>query len=362
MTHHSDDRTPKGRATQHSPPNRFEKVHVEPDFEQFEHDEDFQEELATLNTEFLPDTSQSIISENDSPDVPFRYSLNPYRGCEHGCAYCYARPTHEYFGLNAGLDFESKIFVKHRAPELFREFLARDRWQCELIAMSGVTDCYQPAERQFRLTRACLEVALEARQPIGIITKNAIVVRDLDVLREMARLNLVHVHLSVTSLDEDLARTMEPRTSRPAARLRAITALTAAGVPASAMVAPIIPGLNDSEIPALLAAVAAAGAIKAGYTLVRLPLAVAPVFTDWLARTQPTRAARVEALIRGTRGGKLNSSQFGERMRGAGLIAEQIEQTFRLFARKHNLDRPMPDLDYSQFRPPVARSGQLRLF
>jgi DNA repair photolyase len=294
--------------------------------------------------------------------VPFRYSLNPYRGCEHGCAYCYARPTHEYLGLNAGLDFESKIFVKHRAPELFREFLARDRWQSELIAMSGVTDCYQPAERRFRLTRACLEVALEARQPIGIITKNALVLRDLKLLIELARLNLVHVHLSVTSLDEDLARTMEPRTSRPAARLRAIESLAAAGVPASAMLAPVVPGLNDKEVPALLAAVAKAGAIKAGYTLVRLPLAVAPIFTDWLARTQPTRAARVEGLIRATRGGKLNSSQFGERMRGSGQIAEQIDQTFCVFARKYNLDGTMPALDYSRFRPPPPISGQLRLF
>jgi DNA repair photolyase len=307
-------------------------------------------------------STRKIITRNESPDISFDRSINPYRGCEHGCAYCYARPTHEYFGLNAGLDFESKIFVKERAPDLFREFLARDRWQSELIAMSGVTDCYQPAERRFRLTRQCLEVALEARQPIGIITKNALVLRDLDLLRAMARLSLVHVHLSVTSLDEELARTMEPRTSRPAARLRTIEALVAAGVPTSVMVAPIIPGLNDSEIPAILAAAAKAGAIKAGYTLVRLPLAVAPIFTDWLTRTQPTRAARVEGLIRATRGGKLNSSRFGERMKGSGLIAEQIHQTFRLFARKHDLDRAMPELDFTQFRPPASKSGQLRLF
>jgi DNA repair photolyase len=353
---------PKGRGAQFSPPNRFEKVHVEPDYEQFEHDEDFLEERGTVDTEFLHDDSKSIISENDSPDVPFRYSLNPYRGCEHGCAYCYARPTHEYFGLNAGVDFESKIFVKERAPELFREFLSRDRWKCELIAMSGVTDCYQPAERRFRLTRGCLETALEARQPMGIITKNALVLRDLDLLREMARLNLVHVNVSLTTLDEELARTMEPRTSRPAARLRAIETLTASGVPAAVMLAPIIPGLNDSEIPALLAAASQAGAIAAGRVLLRLPLAVSPIFTDWLERTQPTRAPRVEGLIRATRGGKLNSSKFGERMKGAGPIAEQIDNTFRLFARKHALDQPMPDLDFSQFRPPASKSGQLRLF
>lgn len=353
---------PKGRGAKFSPPNRFDKVRAEADYEQFEHDEEFLEQLGTVPTEFQPDTSKSVVTENDSPDVPFRYSLNPYRGCEHGCAYCYARPTHEYLGFNAGIDFESKILVKDRAPALFREFLARDRWQSELIAMSGVTDCYQPAERRFRLTRACLEVALEARQPIGIITKNALVLRDLDILREMACQNLVHVNLSVTTLDDELARTMEPRTSRPAARLRAVEALTAAGVPAAVMLAPLIPGLNDSEIPALLAAAAQAGAITAGYVLLRLPLAVSPIFSDWLLRTQPTRAGRVEAMIRSTRAGNLNSSNFGERMKGTGLIAEQIAKTFRLFARKHGLDRRMPALDFTQFRPPASKSGQLRLF
>jgi DNA repair photolyase len=356
------NREAKGRGAKISPPNRFDKVHAEADYEQFEHDEDFLNDLGTVNTEFQIDTSKSVVTENDSPDVPFRYSLNPYRGCEHGCAYCYARPTHEYLGFNAGIDFESKILVKERAPELFREFLARDRWQSELIAMSGVTDCYQPAERRFRLTRACLEVALEARQPIGIITKNALVLRDLDLLREMARLNLVHVNLSITTLDEELTRTMEPRTSRPAARLRAIEALTAASIPAAVMMAPLIPGLNDSEIPAVLAAASEAGAVTAGYVLLRLPLAVSPIFSDWLRKTQPTRAPRVEGLIRSTRAGKLNSSEFGERMKGTGAIAEQIGKTFRLFARKYGLDQGMPELDFTQFRPPVAKSGQLRLF
>ena len=353
---------PKGRGANLSPPNRFDKVHAEADYEQFEYDEDFREELATVNSQFLPDTSKSIVTENDSPDVPFRYSINPYRGCEHGCAYCYARPTHEYLGFNAGIDFESKILVKENAPELFREFLARDRWQSELVAMSGVTDCYQPAERRYCLTRACLEVALEARQPIGIITKNALVLRDLDLLHEMARRNLVHVHLSVTTLDEKLARTMEPRTSRPAARLRAVEALKTSGIPASVMVAPLIPGLNDSEVPSILAAASEAGALTAGYVLLRLPLAVSPIFSDWLRRTQPTRAPRVEGLIRSTRAGKLNSSDFGERMRGTGQIAEQISKSFRLFVRKYKLDRKMPELDFTQFRPPKVKSGQLRLF
>jgi DNA repair photolyase len=362
MSNSKPNHEPKGRGAKLSPPNRFEKVHAEADYEQFEHDEDFLNELGTVNTEFQIDTSKSVVTENDSPDVPFRYSLNPYRGCEHGCAYCYARPTHEYLGFNAGIDFESKILVKECAPELFREFLARDRWQSELIAMSGVTDCYQPAERRFRLTRACLEVALEARQPIGIITKNALVLRDLALLREMARLNLVHVNLSVTTLDEELARSMEPRTSRPAARLRAVEALTAAGIPAAVMMAPLIPGLNDSEIPAVLAAASKAGAVTAGYVLLRLPLAVSPIFSDWLRKTQPTRAPRVEGLIRSTRAGKLNSSQFGERMKGTGAIAEQIEKTFGLFARKYGLDQGMPGLDFTHFRPPVSKSGQLRLF
>ena len=356
------ERAPKGRGSRIDPPNRFDKVHAEPDYEHFENDAESLEELGTVTTEFLDDASQSIVSENDSPDVPFRYSLNPYRGCEHGCAYCYARPSHEYLGLSAGLDFESKIFVKHKAPQLFREFLARDAWQPELIVFSGVTDCYQPAERRFRLTRGCLEVALEARQPVGIITKNARVLRDLDLLSEMARLNLVRVHFSLTTLDEDLARTMEPRTSRPAARLEAIRRFAAAGVPVGVMTAPIIPGLNDSEVPALLAAAADAGARRAGYVLLRLPLSVSPVFLEWLRRTKPTEAPRIEALIRGTRDGRLNVAEFGTRMRGTGQIAEQVEQTFRVFARRYRLDAPLPEPDFTQFRPPRVKSGQLRLF
>lgn len=353
---------PKGRGSPISPVNRFLPVHAEADFEHFENDPDFFEEQRQVVTEFLTDVSRSVISENDSPDVAFRYSLNPYRGCEHGCAYCYARPTHEYLGLNAGIDFESKIFVKEKAPELFREFLSRDGWHPEQIMLSGVTDCYQPAERKFRLTRGCLEVALAARQPLSIITKNSLIVRDLDLLAEMGARRLVHVGISVTTLDEGLARTMEPRTSRPTARLRAIRELSAAGIPVRAMLAPLIPGLNDHEVPSLMEAVREAGATMAGYTLLRLPLAVAPVFRDWLTRTHPTHVERIENLIRGTRGGKFNDSRFGERMRGTGLVAEQIQQTFRLFARKCGLDGPGPEFDASQFVPPVGKSGQRRLF
>jgi DNA repair photolyase len=361
--HSAEPRTlTKGRGAQHSPPNRFEKVHQELDPTHWEYDA---EELAAhsrQSTEFIPDESRSIVSENSSPDIPFQYSVNPYRGCEHGCAYCYARPTHEYLGLNAGLDFESRIFVKLRAPELLREFLARDRYVPQPIVFSGVTDCYQPAERRYQLTRQCLQVALETGQPVGIITKNALVARDIDLLRELAARRLVHVSLSLTTLDTELARVLEPRTSSPTARLRTIGLLNAAGVPVRVMTAPVIPGLNDSELPALLEAAATAGARSAGYTLLRLPLTVRPVFQDWLACLEPGRRARVEGLIRSTRHGKLNSAEFGERMRGEGVVAEQIGQMFRTFARKSGLDGSLPAYDFSQFRKPLPKGGQLRLF
>lgn len=362
MNHLPGNPSPKGRGSIDRPPNRFLPVQSIPDFEHFEFDAELAGELRDVPTEFRHDASQSVVTQNDSPDIPFRYSLNPYRGCEHGCAYCYARPTHEYLGLNAGIDFESKIFVKERAPELFREFLSREGWQPETIMLSGVTDCYQPAERRFRLTRGCLEAALAARQPIAIITKNALILRDLDVLREMATRRLVHAAISITTLDEALARNMEPRTSPPAARLRAIRELSLAGVPVRAMLAPVIPGLNDHEIPALLQAVAAAGAQAAGYVLLRLPLTVAPVFREWLARAHPSRAARIENLVRATRQGQWNSAQFGVRMRGAGPIAQQIEQSFRIFSKKHRLDQPLPELDIAQFLPPTDLAGQKRLF
>jgi DNA repair photolyase len=352
----------RGRGSPLRPPNRFGETHAEPDLEQVADDPDQLADLAVSPTTYLPDASRSIISENDSPDLPFRYSLNPYRGCQHGCAYCYARPTHEYLGLSAGLDFESKIFVKHRAAELFRDWLARDGYEPETVMLSGVTDCYQPGEREFRITRSCLEVALAARQPMSIITKNALVTRDLDLLAEMASRHLVAVGVSITTLDSALARVMEPRTGSPAARLRTLAALSRAGVPTRVMAAPLIPGLNDSELPAILAAARDAGAQTAGYNLLRLPLTVRPIFLEWLHRTQPTKADRVEGLIRATREGKWNQSQFGTRFRGTGPIAEQIRQTFQVFARKYRLDQPGTALDASQFRPPTSRSGQMRLF
>jgi len=344
------------------PPNRFEKTRSEFEFEDLEWDREYLNQRHDRPVEYLADTTQSIISENNSPDIPFRYSLNPYRGCLHGCAYCYARNSHEYLGFNAGLDFETKIVVKHDAAKLFREFLSNDAWKPEEVVFSGVTDCYQPAERQFRLTRQCLKVALECRLPIGIVTKNALVVRDLDLLSKMASLQLVHVNVSVTTLDPELARVMEPRTSIPSARLRAIEKLSQAGVPTRVMVAPIIPGLNDSEIPNILEAAKAAGAVAAASILLRLPLTVEPVFREWLNRTQPLKVQKVEALIRETRGGKLSNSEWGKRMVGNGPMAEQIQNLFRVFVRKYELDGTLPPYDFSQFRPATPHSGQLRLF
>lgn len=344
------------------PPNRFEKTRRELDFEHLEWDQEYLSTLDERPVEYLADSSKSIISENNSPDIPFRYSLNPYRGCQHGCSYCYARNTHEYLGFNAGLDFETKIVVKHDAARVFREFLSNENWQPEEIVFSGVTDCYQPAERQFRLTRECLEVALECRLPVGIVTKNALVVRDLDLLREMAVLRLVHVNISITTLDAELARVMEPRTSIPVARLRAIEILSQAGVPTRVMVAPIIPGLNDSEIPSILEAAKDAGALAAAYVLLRLPLTVEPVFREWLRRTQPLKCEKIEGLIRNTRGGQLSSAEWGKRMTGTGEIAEQIRRLFHVFAQKHKLTRRLPPHDFTKFRPPILSSGQLRLF
>lgn len=362
----SDDRPPragpKGRGAHINPPNRFESTWCEADDEHLIYDDDYWEQQGKPRTEYLDDDSASIVAENNSPDIPFRYSVNPYRGCQHGCAYCYARPTHQYLGYSAGLDFETKVLVKHRAPQLLKAFLARPSWSPEVIAFSGVTDCYQPAERTYRLTRQCLEVTESFRQPIGIVTKNALVTRDLDLLGPMAAANLVRVGISITTLDAELARSLEPRTSTPAARLKAIAALSRAGVPVRAMVAPIIPGLNDQEIPAILAAVAAAGAKSASYVMLRLPLEVKPVFLEWLDRAAPIQRDRILSLIRNIRGGELNSAEFGQRMRGRGQIADQIQQLFAVCVRKHGLDQPVPPIDVTQFRVPEERNGQKRLF
>jgi len=347
---------PRGRGTPAQPQNRFEKHACEVQLEDFEH-----EELPPApGTEFIPDLSKSILAKNDSPDVGFTYSINPYRGCEHGCAYCYARPSHEYLGFSAGLDFETKIMVKENAPELLREAFFSAKWQPETVALSGNTDCYQPAERRFQITRRCLEVFAEFKNPVSIITKNRLVTRDIDILQRLAAEELVVVNVSVTSLKREVQQALEPRTSTPEARLQAIRQLTAAGVPTCVMVAPIIPGLTDEEVPAILQAVADAGAITAGKVVVRLPHAVAPIFEQWLEHHFPNRKNRVLNRIKSMRGGKLNDPNFGSRMRGEGAFADQIQQVFDLGLRKAGLQAERPKLRTDKFQRPER--GQLELF
>jgi DNA repair photolyase len=346
--------TIKGRGAAHNPPNRFEPIAFAPDGDLL----DAEEPLAP-QTVYYKDTARSIIATNDSPDVGFTHSINPYRGCSHGCIYCYARPTHEYFGLSAGLDFETKIFVKPDAPDLLRRELTAPKWEPRTLSISGVTDCYQPVERKLQLTRKCLEVLAEFRNPAGLITKNHLITRDIDVLLRLNEHRAVIVILSVTTLDAELSRRMEPQTSVPARRLAAVEAMAKAGIPVGVMLAPIIPGLTDHEIPAILNASANAGAQFAGYVPVRLPLAVAPLFENWLERHYPDRKDKVLNRIRSVRGGKLNDSNFHTRMRGGGVFADQIESMFRVARRKAGLDNPSPELNKSDFRRP---GGQMTLF
>lgn len=336
------------RGTELQPTNRFERLSYEPDPDS---DLDPADERPRA-TQYLRDLSVSVVSRNDSPDIPFRVSLNPYRGCEHGCSYCYARPTHEYLGLSAGIDFESRILVKERAPELLRAELAASAWQPQWLALSGVTDAYQPIERRLELTRRCLAVLVEYRNPVGIVTKNALVARDVDLLAALARHRAVSVAISVTTLDPELRRVMEPRTSPIAARLEAIRTLTEAGVPVGVMVAPVIPAVNDHEIPAILSAVKAAGASWAGYVMLRLPHGVKEVFVDWLARHFPDRKDKVLHQLESMRAGRLNDPSFGSRMTGVGLQAEHTARLFHAARRKVGLAEDGPELSVSAFRRP----------
>ena len=346
-----------------APPNRFEAIRCELDLEQIEQIDEILHVPPRKTINYLPDLSRSIVSENNSPDVPFKYSLNPYRGCLHGCAYCYARPTHEYLGFDAGVGFETEIMVKHEAAELLNRWLARGPWQGEdMLCLSGVTDCYQPCERQFRLTRQCLEVMAKAVQPVAIVTKNALVVRDLDLISHLAARQAIHVNVSVTTLDPAIARHLEPRTSTPAARLRAISRLSQAGVPVGVMVAPIIPGITDHELPSILQAAAEAGATYASYIILRLPLTVEPLFREWLDRVVPAQAEKVISRIKSLRQGQTNDSTFGVRMRGTGPMAEQIAQTFRVFAARQRLETQFPQLCSDHFVKPTIAGQQRRLF
>ena len=349
--------TVKGRGAPDDPPNRFQRLSLELD-------EAALEELAQLEgwepgelrdgptTRYHRDPARSVVSTNDSPDVGFSRSLNPYRGCEHGCIYCYARPTHEYLGFSAGVDFEAQIMVKEDAPRLLQRTLAREAAPAEPLALSGVTDPYQPVERQLELTRRCLRVLAEARHPVSIITKNRLVTRDVDLLADLARHDAVAVTLSITTLDRELRRVLEPRTSAPDRRLEAVRALADAGIPVGVNVAPVIPGLTDHELPRILEAAADAGAGHAGYVLLRLPGAVAGLFESWLEATVPQRRHRVLERVREARGGHLNDPRFGSRMRGEGSYARQIHQLFTVTARKLGLNAPASGLNEEAFEPP----------
>jgi DNA repair photolyase len=348
----------RGRGAAHNPPNRFVQMDFVPDYEHVDPDDE-----PAPRTVFLRDATRSIIARNDSPDVGFDASVNPYRGCEHGCIYCFARPTHEYFGLSAGLDFETKIFVKEDAPELLRRALASPRYVPEVIAMSGVTDCYQPIERKLELTRRCLQVLAEFRNPTALITKNHLVTRDVDILGEMARWNGAAVNVSITSLDETLQRVMEPRTSTPKRRLEAVEKLAKAGVPVRVLAAPMIPGLNDHELPAIIRASADAGAQDVHYIPLRLPFVLKELFETWLETHFPDRREKVLHRIREIRGGKLNDPNFGSRMRGEGAYAEQLRTLHHAACRKAGIGGgEMPRLSTEHFRRPHDARGQLALF
>jgi DNA repair photolyase len=344
-----------GRGATSNPKNRFESRETS-DY----CDSNVDEGEISVHTRFYPDLSKSIIARNESPDVGFEASVNPYRGCEHGCSYCYARPTHEYLGFSSGVDFESRIMVKFDAAMLLRDELSKRTWQPQIINMSGVTDCYQPAERKFRITRSCLEVLLEFLNPVAIVTKNALVTRDIDILTQLASHHAAAVFVSITSLDLTLNRVMEPRTSTPAQRLEAIRKLSNAGIPVGVMVAPIIPGLNDHEIAKILEEAANAGARFAGYIMLRMPHAVAPLFERWLDEHYPDRKKRVLSLIRSVRGGKLSESQFGARMRGEGPFAEHIDCMFRVAKTKAGISGAGPALSSAAFRRPGQ--DQMSLF
>jgi len=347
----------RGRGATINPPNRFEALHYESD--DWCDSEDPQRKVRTL---YFRDDSQSVISYNDSPDLGFDASLNPYRGCEHGCAYCYARPTHEYLGFSAGLDFESRILVKTKAPELLRSELGHKAWKPQCLVLSGVTDAYQPIEGKLRLTRACLRVLADFRNPVFVVTKNHLVTRDRDYLAELAEVNASGVAISITTLERDLGGLLEPRASIPGFRLEAIAALRNAGVPVGVNVAPIIPGLNEHEVPGILKAAAAAGAQFAAYTVVRLPLAVAPIFVAWLETHFPERKEKILGRIRSMRNGKLNSSKFGSRMRGEGPVAEQIRQLFQVSCHRFGLDRGHFEVSAHAFHRISPDQPELSLF
>jgi len=344
----------RGRGSVSNPKNRFESV------QRLSEPPDDNDEISSPRTQFLSDSSKSLVAYNDSPDVGFDASINPYRGCEHGCVYCYARPTHEYLGFSSGLDFETKIMVKEDAPELLRKELSSHKWKPQIVALSGNTDCYQPIEKKKQLTRRCLEVFLDFRNPVVIITKNHLVTRDIDILTELAKYQCIGVTISITTLNIKLASLMEPRASTPARRLAAIHALSEAGVPVGYLQAPMIPGLTDSEAPAIAEAAAKAGAKFCGYVALRLPFAVKLLFEQWLGQHYPEKKEKILNRIRSMRSGKLNDPNFQSRMRGDGIFAEQMAELFQLAQKKGGIRERWPKFSTEHFRRPSK--DQLSLF
>lgn len=355
MSHEENEEFFKGRGAQVNTHNKFLKNkyvldHVEGLDEQF---------LENTGTQIFEETPKKIVSESNSPDLSHMYSINPYQGCEHGCIYCYARNTHEYFGFSAGLDFERKIIVKRNAAELLEQYFNKKNYQPVCILLSGNTDCYQPLERKLKITRSLLQVFLQYRNPVSIITKNNVILRDLDILSELGKMNLLHVNISITSLNEQLRQKLEPRTVTASGRLGVIQKLTEKGIPVRVMAAPIIPGLNSSEIPNIIKAAADRGAVAAGFTIVRLNGSIAEIFTDWIHKAFPDRAEKVLNMIKACHDGKLNDSDFGRRMSGDGNIAESIHQMFRMAVNRFMGDRVMPEFDYSLFVPKGGRQTSL---
>jgi DNA repair photolyase len=342
----------KGRGAQFNTPNRFSKTDLV-----LEHMEGIDElPDPDQKTDFIAEYPRSVLNRNDSSDLPFTYSLNPYQGCEHGCVYCYARNTHQYWGYSAGLDFEQKIMFKPEAAERLRNHFNNKNYQPESISLSGNTDCYQPAERKLKITRSLLEVFLEFRHPVGIITKNSLILRDLDLLSQLAERNLVHVMISVTTLREDLRQLMEPRTVTAMNRLKVVETLARSGIPTGVMTAPVIPGLNSDELPELIRLAAEHGALAAGYTIVRLNGSVKDLFKDWLQKNFPDATGKIWNQIRNCHGGQVNDSRFGKRMSGEGKIAESVRQLFKMAVKRYMNNRKLPDYDYSQFRIPGSVS------
>lgn len=346
----------KGRGAQIQTKNSFlkqekSKAHVEGI-------DDFEE--AVIPTKYLQESAKSIVNRVKSPDIGPEWSLNPYQGCEHGCIYCYARNSHEYYGFSAGLDFETNIMVKKNAPDLLRAFFDKRSWFPAPIVLSGNTDCYQPAEKKWGITRKLLEVFLEYKNPVGIITKNSLVLRDADILAELAKLNLVHVNLSITSLNEETRLKLEPRTATAKKRLQTVSELAGLGIPVRVMAAPLIPFINMDELPSIMQAAADAGASDVAYTLVRLNGSLAELFSDWIRKQYPDKAERVLAQIKSLHGGKLNNSEYGKRMRGSGELAEITAQQHKLWHKRLFADKSIPAYDLSLFKRP--ESGQLQLF